>query len=312
MDRATSLDGLIEFVAAAETGSFSAAARSLGVSVAHVSRRVAELERGLGLQLIQRTSRQSVLTEAGRSYQASCRAVLEDLEEAREALRRDQDELRGTIRISVGGHFAEDHIAPVLLRFGLMHRNLSLDVEVSSRNADMIEEGVDLAVRAGPLAPSSMIARRLAAFPLVTLAAPVLLDRLGDVPGPEMLDPSLCLCLGRRAWAFRRGSEKHGFMPQGRIRSNSGSVLIRAAVDGMGVVQLPGYYGHPEIERGALRTMLGAWTSSEPFEFHIVYPPQRRLPHRVRRLIDFLVTELRSDEQATANRHPDSARLSSE
>ena len=90
MDKAASLDGLIEFVAAAEMGSFSAAARSLGVSVAHVSRRVAELERGLGLQLIQRTSRQSVLTEAGRSYQASCRAVLEDLEETRQALRRDQ------------------------------------------------------------------------------------------------------------------------------------------------------------------------------------------------------------------------------
>jgi DNA-binding transcriptional LysR family regulator len=294
------LDGLVEFVTAAEAGSFSAAARALGVSVAHVSRRVAELERSLGVQLIWRSSRQSTLTEAGRLYHATCRTLFGGLEEGREALRRNQDELRGPIRVSVGGHFAEGHLAPLLLRFAQLHPGLDLDIEVSSRNADLVEEGFDLAVRAGPLTPSSMIGRRLAAFPLVTLAAPALLGRLGDILRPEALDPALCLSLGRRAWIFRRGASEHRFQPQGRIHSNSGSTLIQAAIAGMGVVQVPGYYGRIEVARGDLCPILEAWTSPESFEFHIVYPPQRRLPLRVRRLIDVLVAELHPAGPAAA------------
>jgi len=291
MDKAI-LTGLVEFLSAAESGSFSAAARTLGVSIAHVSRRVAELEQDLGVQLIQRTSRRRVLTEAGQSYQASCRALLDELEDARDGLRRNRDELRGRIRLSMGGHFAEAYLSPILLRFALSHPGLALDVELSGRNVDLIEEGVDLAVRAGPLAPSSLVTRRLAAFPLVTMAAPVLMGQLGDIVTPQALDPTLCLSLGHRAWTFRQGAITQGFIPQGRVHSNSGSTLVRAAVAGLGVVQLPGYYGRSEIEQGLLQPILDGWSPPEPFEFHIVYPPQRRLPHRVRRLIDFLVGEM--------------------
>ena len=291
------LDGLIEFVSAVESGSFSAAARLLGVSVAHVSRSVANLERRLGLQLIQRTSRRSAVTEAGRLYHASCRALLDGLDEAREALRQDQDQLRGTIRISVGGHFGEDHVSPLLLRFGTLHPAITLDIEVSSRNVDLVEDGIDLAVRAGPLIPSSLIARRLTAYPLVTLISPALLERLGEQSHPDALDKALCLGLGRRRWAFQHGSDRYEFTPQGRVLANNGATLIQAAVASLGMVQVPGYYGRAEIASGTLKVMLPDWAPAEPFEFHIVYAPQQRLPRRVRQLIDFLVAGMQQAAQ---------------
>lgn len=292
MEKMAALDGLIEFVSAAESGSFSAAARYLGVSVAHVSRSVASLEHRLGLQLIQRTSRRSALTDAGRLYHASCRSLLDGLDEAREALRQGQDELRGMIRISVGGHFGEDHVVPALLHFGTLHPAITLDIEVSSRNVDLVEDGIDLAVRSGPLIPSSLIARRLAAFPLVTLMSPALIERLGEPGHPEALDQSLCLGLGRRRWTFQHGLDRYEFAPQGRVLANNGGTLIQAAIVGLGVVQVPGYYGRAEIASGALRAVLQDWAPAEPFEFYIVYAPQQRLARRVRQLIDFLVVEI--------------------
>ena len=291
MEKVAALQGVVEFVASADAGSFSGAARALGLSVAHVSRQVAELERGLGLQLIQRTTRRSVLTDSGRAYYESCRALLEGLEEARDSLRRNQNELRGPVRISVGGHFAETHLSDLTLRFAAAHPAITLEFEVSIRNVDLVEEGIDFVVRAGPLIPSNLITRRLVSFPLVTLAAPEVRERLGDLRHASELDPTLCLSLGHRRWTFRRGAEEHAFAPRGRVHSNSGGTLIQAAVSGMGIVQLPGYYGREEVRGGRLQPLLADWTGGEPFEFHIVYPPQRRLPQRVRRLIDFLVAE---------------------
>ena len=272
MEKAHPLQGVVEFVASVDAGSFSAAARKLGVSVAHVSRQVAELERRTGLQLLRRTSRRSAPTEAGSRYHARCRDLLDGLEEAREALQDEQDLLKGNLRISVGGHFAEDHLNPVLLRFVAAHPGIRLEVEVSSRNVDLVDEGFDLAVRAGPLQLSSLKTRRLTAFPVLTLAAPALLKALGTPKHSDELDPAHCLCLGGRPWTFHLGKENRRFTPQGRVVSNSGSTLIKAAVVGLGMVQLPGYYGPLEIEAGQLEPVLQDWASPEPFEFHIVYP----------------------------------------
>ena len=196
------------------------------------------------------------------------------------------------MRISVGGHFGEDHLNPVLLRFVAAHPGIRLDIEVSSRNVDLIEDGFDLAVRAGPLPSSSLKTRRLMLFPVLTLAAPARLAGLGMPGHPDDLDPMHCLSLGGRPWTFRKGQENRSFAPQGRVVSNSGSTLIKAAVAGLGIVQLPGYYGPPEIETGQLEPVLQGWASHDPFEFHIVYPGHRQRSRRVRNLIDFLVAEI--------------------
>lgn len=283
-----------EFVAAANGGSFTAAARRLDVSVAHISRTMRALEAQLGVQLFHRTSRHSSLTEAGRDYFDQCQAVLEALSEARERLRNGHASVAGTIRISMGGVFAETRVASVLSRFAAEHPAVRIDAEMNSRNVGLTEEGFDLAIRAGPLQPSNVIARRLTDFPIVTVAAPDLLERIGIPRHPRDLDPASCLSLGDRPWSFRKGSATQVVHPQGRYRSNSGALVIDAAVAGLGVAQVPAYYGAAELARGSVVQVLDDWIDEQQkFEFYIVYPPQHHLPTRIRTLIDFLVAAFR-------------------
>lgn len=286
-----SLRGIVEFVTAAELGSFSAAARRLGVSVAHVSRLVAALERDLGVQLLMRTSRTSSLTEQGHDFHRRCRGILEALGEARDAARTAQA-ISGRIRISMGGHFAETVLTPLLADFMALHPGVSIELEMTSRNVRLVEEDFDLAVRAGPLAPSSLIARRLIGFPLVTLAAPGL--HAEGLRHPRDLDPGTCLALGDRPWRFARLGENVTIVPEGRVRTNSGTLLVRGAVAGLGVIQVPSYYGAEEVEAGRLVRLLPEWSVGGEFEFFVVYPEQRHVPSRLRALIDFLVGRVRA------------------
>ncbi|MDT7532009.1 LysR substrate-binding domain-containing protein [Sphingobium sp. SA2] len=292
MDKQDQLRGIVEFVSAAQGGSFSAAARSMGVSVAHVSRAVRDLEQQIGVQLIQRNTRKSSLTDAGRSFFDKCRNILEELTEARERLQTGQHAVRGPIRISMNGYFAESRIAPALAAFAVQHPDILMEVEMNSRNVALIDEGFDLAVRAGPLETSALIARKLAGFPIITLAAPALLARVGYPDHPGLLDPAICLPLGERLWTFRRGGEEYAITAAGTFRSNSGALLVTAGIAGNGVIRLPSYYGAAEIEGGSLVPILTDWSDPKgDFEFHLVYPAQRHLPHRIRILIDYLVQE---------------------
>jgi DNA-binding transcriptional LysR family regulator len=288
------LRGLIEFVATVQAGSFSAASRTLGVSVAHVSRAVRDLENHVGVQLIHRTTRESTLTEIGREYFEQCKSFLEGLDETRERIQSGQSTVRGPIRISMGGFFAETRLGPLLARFALDHPLVDLDIDLNNHNVSLPTGGVDLAIRAGPLEASGLIARRLIGFPFTTLASPRLLEKIGIVDHPDALDPVLCLSLGNRQWAFRNGKEAVVVQPRGRFRANAGNLLIAAAVAGTGIVQVPAYYGQNELAEGLLTPILEPWTqNAEQFEFLIVYPPQRHLPMRVRALIDFLTSSFR-------------------
>jgi DNA-binding transcriptional LysR family regulator len=292
MEKITGFRGLLEFVAAADAGSFSGAARQLGVSVAHVSRQVAELERGLGIQLVQRTTRRSVLTDAGREFYQRCRLLLDGFNEAREAIRSGGEALQGVIRITIGGHFAEAHLTPALAGFAALNPGVVLDVEATSRNVSLVEEGYDFAVRAGPLPDSNLLTRKLVSFPLVTLASPELASRIGPLQHPDQLRHEDCLSLGKRRWVFHKDGESRVFRPLGRIESNSGTLLVNAAVDGVGLAQVPSYYGREELKRGTLVKVFDDWTSDEPFRFFIVYPNQRHLTARTRALIDYLVANV--------------------
>lgn len=217
---------------------------------------------------------------------------LDTLAEARERLRSGQATIAGTIRISMGGAFAETRVAPVLSRFAADHPAIRIDAEMNSRNVGLADEGFDLAIRAGPLPPSTLIARRLTDFSMVTLAAPSLLDRAGVPRDPADLDPVLCLPLGDRPWSFRKAGAVRNVQPQGRYRSNSGALVVDAASVGMGFAQVPAYYGVAELARGSVVRVLDDWIDEkQKFEFYVVYPPQRRLPTRVRALIDFMVTQ---------------------
>jgi DNA-binding transcriptional LysR family regulator len=194
----------------------------------------------------------------------------------------------------MGGYFAETQIAPLLTQFALDHPLVELDIDLNNHNVPLPTGGVDLAIRAGPLETSGLIARRLTGFPFVTLASPRLLESI-DLPShPDLLDPAMCLSLGNRQWSFRRGKETVLVQPRGRFRANAGSLLIAAAVADTGIIQVPAYYGQSELSKGLLTPMLEAWTQdAEQFEFLIVYPPQRHLPMRLRALIDFLAGSFR-------------------
>jgi DNA-binding transcriptional LysR family regulator len=289
MAKGSYLPGVSEFVSTAKTGSFSAAAKTLGVSIAHVSRSVARLEADLGVQLITRNTRSSFLTEQGVRFLESCTSVLEIYDEARDAV-RSASTVAGRIRISMGGHYAETVLAPILAQFCATHLGITMDLVMTSRNVAMIEENFDLAIRAGPLASSTLIARRLAGFKLRTLVAPGFVSSLPDEPGN--LSPSDCMSLGGRNWIFSRGTETRVVKPAGRIDTNSGTLLVSSAVAGCGIAQVPSYYGQSEIDSGYLIELFPDWTALDEFELFLVYPQQRRLPTRVRSLIDFLVDNL--------------------
>lgn len=287
MEKLGSLRGIIEFVAAAEAGSFSAAARLLGVSVAHVSRSVAALEKDLGVQLLRRTSRSSVLTEQGQAFHQRCRDILGAFDEARDAARSAR-QLRGRLRVTMmSGHYAETVLAPLLGEFTALHPGVSLELEMTSRRVRLLEEDFDLAVRVGPLPPSSLRARRLIRFPLVTLGAPSLFA--SPPTHPRALDPSLCLGLHGRPWTFEREGERVTLRAEGRVQGNNGSLLVAAALAGTGAIQVPSYYGTDEVASGRLVRLLPDWSAGSELEYFLVFPEQRHPPARLRALVDFLV-----------------------
>lgn len=283
------LDSLIEFITVVEHGSFSSAARQLGVSVSHVSRQIASLESRLNTQLFVRTTRQMVLTEPGHRLFERSQTLVEDLLAAQDSVRATQDILEGDIRISLGGKFAEDRLVPVLARFASEHPGVRLDLDMSARNVDLLAEGFHLAVRMGPLqSSSSLVARRLASVPMVVVCARRLLEGLQPIETPSELPVGLCLRLAGRPWEFIGDGQHVKVEPSGRISSNSGSALLRAAIGGLGIVNLPAYYLGASTENEELVQLFPEWQSAERPTFYLVFPSSRHIPTRIRRLVDYL------------------------
>lgn len=283
------LDGMLEFVAVVERGTFTGAARQLGVSVSHVSRQIADLEGRLSAQLFVRTTRQMNLTEPGRRLFETCQPLLEDIQRAQQTVLETHDVIEGPIRISLAGKFAEEHLVPMLTRFCAEHPAIQLDLDVSARNVDLVSEGFDVAVRMGPLASSSsLVATRLLSVPMVVLASPKLLRKLPTIASPAGLPPQWCLPLVHRPWEFVKSKRREGVKPAGRFSSNSGAAAIQAALDALGIVNVPAYYGHALVADGRLKRILEDWACVEESVFHLVFPAGRHRPLRVRRLIEYL------------------------
>lgn len=297
MGKPNILDGIPELVATVEGGSFSAAAKILDSSVANLSRKVGALESRLGQQLLQRTARGCIPTEAGQAFYKQCRGLMDGIEEAHDEVRLGRSQLRGNIKISLAGHFAETTLPPLLAEFALAYPGIHLFINVTARNVDLVSEGVDISVRLGPLADSNLIAKRLITFPLRTLIAPSLLTSVSGCKHPGELPPALCLSLLGRRWSYRKGKSVHHLQPMGRVGSDSGLALVAAARSGLGIIQVPSYYGNGEVKRGKLIPMFGDWQSEDEFEFFLVFPPTRYIPERVRTLANFLQSRLGFTDQ---------------
>ena len=267
-------------------GSFTRAAEDLGVSRSHVSRQINALENRLDAQLLLRTTRKVSTTDVGQAFYLQCREVLDNIEEAERAVLDLQARPRGILRVTVAGAFGEDFIAPAALDFMALHKDISVELNFSNRLLDLISEGYDLAIRAGTLKDSSLIARRISSRKLLTCASEQYLQRNGSPGTIHALTNHNCLLGTLDTWRFQENGRHQDLRVNGNWRSNNGRSLLRAARAGLGLVQLPSFYLDEDIKSGALVPVL---QDNNPTDTGVwaVYPHNRHLAAKVRLFVNF-------------------------
>jgi len=268
-------------------GSFTRTADDLGVSRSHVSRQINALENRLDAQLLLRTTRKVSTTDVGQAFYMQCRQVLDNLDEAERAVLDLQANPRGILRVTVAGAFGEDFIAPAALDFMAEYRDLIVELNFSNRLIDLISEGYDVAIRAGTLKDSSLIARRISTRKLLTCASPEYLLRNGTPSSIHSLTNHNCLLGTLDSWRFRENGRNQDLRVSGNWRSNNGRSLLRAARAGLGLVQLPSFYLDQDIIDGALLPVLEDYNPTDTGVW-AVYPHNRHLSAKVRLFVNFL------------------------
>lgn len=279
------------FVEVAHRRSFAQAASRLGLHVSGVSRAVNALETRLGVRLLQRTTRQVELTEAGRSHLARCEALLAELAEAEAAASASGGTLRGRLRASIPSGFGLAHIAPRIGDFVALHPELELDLHLSNRNVDLVEEAFDVAIRVGELRDSRLVARRLGDSRRILVASDAYLARAGLPRRPADLERHACLVLDVGAIAdrwelFRRGAHETVRVPA-RLRSNNALALLDACRAGAGIALLPQFVVAADLAAQRLARVLGAWAAVEQ-GIYAIYPGNRFIPAKVRAFVEFV------------------------
>ncbi len=290
----TRWEGIREFVAVAETSSFTQAARQLGLSVAQVSRQVKDLEQRLSTELLHRTTRKVSVTEAGALYYQHCRPLLDGVAEAERAVTHLQDKAIGQLKITAPITFGDERIMPLINDFIGLHPQVQVDSLLTNQTLNLVEDGFDLAIRLGRLPDSSMKARRLSSRRLHVCASPEYLKAHGEPHSLGELQRHNCLLGTLDYWRFQEGERERNLRVRGNLRANSGRSLLDAAIKGLGLVQLPDYYVNDVIQTGQLMPLL---TRYEPEQEGIwaLYPASRHLSSKVRLLVDHLVEGMAVD-----------------
>ena len=279
--------GISEFVAVAEHHSFTRAAKQLGISVAQVSRNIAELEQQLAIKLLYRSIRSVSLTEEGLLYLQHCRHLVSGLEEANRTLANLKATPRGLIKLTAPVFYGETRIAPLLHNFLKQYPDTELDLQLTNNKLDLVQGGFDLAIRLGTLESSSLIARKLANRTQYVVASPAYLAKYGTPKNITELAQHQCPIGTVSQWRFTEHGKSVQFKPQGRIICNSGVALLDAALKGLGLVQLPDYYLLDKLHTGELVAVLN--TLRQPDDgIWAIYPQNRHLSAKVRILVDYL------------------------
>ncbi|ELV8633621.1 LysR family transcriptional regulator [Vibrio vulnificus] len=284
-------EGVNEFVAVAESGSFTQAAMRLETSVANVSRRVGQLEERLGVKLLLRSTRKVSLTEAGKIYVQHCRSILEGLHQAELAVTQMQQTPQGKLRITAPVTYGEQKIAPLLNDFLIRYPKIDLELVLTNQKLDLIEQGVDIAVRLGQLEDSSSMARRLSDRHLHVCATPEYFEQHGMPHTLSDLSSHNCLVGTHDHWRFKERHQGRSIKVNGRIRCSSGVVLLDAALKGIGLVQLPDYYVDEHLRAGRLIEVLAHFRDDREGVWAL-YPHNRHLSPKVRLLVDHLAQHL--------------------
>ena len=281
------------FARVVEQHSFSAAARSLGMSLPAVSKHVARLERELEARLLHRTTRRLSLTEAGAVFHGHCLRLLEDARAAQEGVLHLHDAPRGELRLSAPVSFASTELAPLLPGFLARFPEISLDIDASDRLVDLADEGFDLAIRLTEHPPEGLVARPLHGLRRVVCASPEYLRRAGAPAHPAELARHECLTYpqfeGAARWDFERDGERVEVLVRGRLRSNNSELLLRSGRQGLGLLRVRDYTVREDLRRGSLREVLRDWAPGTGAAIHLLYLPNRRLPPKARVFIDYLL-----------------------
>lgn len=285
------LDGLAVFAEVAAAESFTAAARQLRISKAAVSQQVQRLEDRLGVRLFNRTTRRVALTEEGRGYYEHCRRILDEAREAEDQLTSLSGEPRGVLRVSAPVSFGVGHLSPALTAFLREHPGIEVELILNDRLVDLIDEGIDVAVRISALADSSMIAKRIAPCRRVVFASPTYLAAAGTPARPEDLADHQCLIYeylkDPNLWPFNGPDGPIEVRVEGRFRANNGNVLMDAALAGLGIYMAPTFFCGEALRDGRLVTLLDDF-EADPLTVHALYPHRRHLSARVRRFVDYM------------------------
>lgn len=291
MDRVREME---VFAQVAASGSLSAAARVLGLSVGAVSKHLAALEGRLGARLLLRTTRSLSLTDEGAAFLPRVRVLLSDLAEAEAVVAADEASLSGFLRVTASAGFGRTHVAPLVAEFLRRHPKLRLHLLLTDTILDVIEENVDVALRFGVLADSGLVARRLAGNWRVVCATPDYLDRAGRPALPADLVRHECLVIGdgnERVWSFIGPEGQTSVRVGGRLASNNGEVVHAWAREGLGLVLKSVWDVEGDLAAGRLVPVLEEWRSPDT-ALHAVSPAARAHAPRVRRFVDFVAAEL--------------------
>jgi DNA-binding transcriptional LysR family regulator len=257
-----------------------------------VSKYLTRLEERLGARLLNRTTRRLALTEAGAALFEASRGAIERIEEAEAAVAQLQSEPRGRLRVSAPMSFGILHLGPALAEFARAYPKVSLDLKLDDRYVNLVEEGLDVAVRIGALTDSSLVARKLASTRAVACAAPDYLAQHGEPESPEDLATHNCLLYSylssANVWRFTAPDGREvPVAVNGTLRINNGIVLTEAAVAGQGILLTPNFYVAPLLRQGRLKRILVNYRLKE-FGIHAVYPQRDHVPPKVRAFVDFL------------------------
>jgi LysR family transcriptional regulator for bpeEF and oprC len=286
------------FVKVGERRSFVRAAEELGMSQSGVSNAISRLEDQLGVRLLARTTRNVNLTEDGTAFFERCRQILTDLDEAELVLTRARLKPVGRLRIDLPVSFGRLKVVPLLGAFRDRYPEVQLAASFTDRYVDLVEEGVDVAIRFGPLQDSSLIARRLTQTQFRIVGAPSYFAKHGRPRTPEDLDQRNCLAFTvretrlSRDWRFRRGGTEFTVTPKGDMSFSDGAALHAAVLAGYGIAQKHGYYIDEAIAAGNLEPVLEKFKPS-PDQISLVYPQSRHLSPKVRAFIDFMISRFR-------------------
>ncbi|MGH1463228.1 MAG: LysR family transcriptional regulator [Neptuniibacter sp.] len=276
-------------------GSFSAASRALGMSPSAVSKLVTRLESRLQVRLLNRTTRQISMTEAGHRFFQRCKEILNELEDAETEMGELGDSPRGLLRVNCSPGFAKHQVLPLLSGFHADYPDVTVELELTGKTVDLVADGIDIAFRLGALADSSLIASPLGQSQRLVCASPEYLAEKGTPSSPEALFEHNCLCLSSREevnhWSFRKEGYEQTVHASGNFVSDNVNAIYDYAVQGGGIIRLSGFMLKPAIEQGRLVPLLTEYETDSQW-VNAVYPHRRFLPSKVRVFLEYLKQNL--------------------